>query len=338
MTRSACVAAIGIGCSVAGVALAAEPPTEPSSAGPVSYSSSAGCPGEADFWHAVASHLETTPKPTPRPIGVEAVELEAGALARVTFAGADGSQDVRELTAPTCAEAVAAAALVVALALDARGDRAAKPAPAAKAHRTPSAPSRPPQPSAPALADRRAPESKEAHALALLFGGGGFLEYAVAPTPLYGVSAFLGFSGGKLWDARAGFAYSTTGSVEREAQTATFSFIGARLDGCALPIIESARFVLHPCLAAALGAVHSSGEDSALYRGASESKFWAAGGPLIRARQLFSELALEVYAGPWIPFAGTNTFVFRGPDGDLSFHEVPLVGVLAGASLAFQLP
>jgi hypothetical protein len=338
MTRAACASVIGIGCSVAGVALAAEPPAEASSAG-VSYSASAGCPVEADFWHAVASHLETTPRRTPRPIGVEAVELEAGALARVTFAGADGSQDVRELTAPTCAEAVAAAALVVALALDARGDAAAKPpSPAAKPPPAPGALPRPPEPGAPALADRRAPESKEAHALALLFGGGGFLEYAVAPSPLYGASAFLGVSGGKLWDARAGFAYSTTGSIEREAQTATFSFIGARVDGCAFPIIESARFALHPCLAAALGAVRSSGEDSALYRGASESKFWAAGGPLIRARQLFSELALEVYAGPWIPFAGTSTFVFRGPEGDLSFHEVPWVGVLAGASLSFQLP
>jgi hypothetical protein len=337
MTRAACASVIGIGCSVAGVALAAEQPTEPSSAG-VSYAASAGCPVEADFWHAVASHLESAPKPTPRPIAVEAVELEAGALARVMFAGADGNRDVRELTAPTCAEAVAAAALVVALALDARGDGAAKPPRAAKAPPPPSAPPRPPQPGSPALADRPTPESKEAHAPVLLFGGGGFLEYAVAPTPLFGVSAFLGVSGGKLWDARAGFAYSTAGSVEREAQTATFSFIGARLDGCAFPLVESARFALHPCLAAALGAVHSNGEDSALYRGASASKFWAAGGPLIRARQLFSELALEVYAGPWIPFAGTSTFVFRGPEGDLSFHEVPWVGVLAGASLSFQLP
>jgi hypothetical protein len=144
MFPRSCVVAIGFGCSFANVARAvgpdqpsAEEATQPAAAptlgaaspGSVSYSASPGCPSEAEFWRQVASHLQTVPKPTLRPIQVEAFELEARAFARVTFAGADASRDVRELSAPNCAEAVAVAALVVVLALDARGDEARPPAP-----------------------------------------------------------------------------------------------------------------------------------------------------------------------------------------------------------------
>ena len=98
-----------------------------------------------------------------------------------------------------------------------------------------------------------------------------------------------------------------------------------------------------PCLAAALGAVHSSGEDSALYRGASKSKFWAAGGPVIRARQLFSELALEVYAGPSIPFAGYQHVRVQRARGRSVFPPSPVgrrpgrreLGVPATLSVSF---
>jgi hypothetical protein len=329
-------AVIGIGCAAAsGAAVAVEPDAQPAMSGAVSYSAGPSCPAQAEFWRQVMSHLESAPKPVERPIRVEAFELESGSLARVTFAGADATEDVRELSAPSCAEAVAAAALVVALAIDARGDQASATSPAKR----PSVASDPSEPVAPtALPDRPASSSNDGHALKLLFGGGGFLEYAAAPTPLFGATAFVGVSGGKRWDGRVGFAYSRSGSVEREAQTAEFSFLGARLDGCAFPVVDSERFALHPCLAAAFGALQSSGDDSDLYRGADGSAFWGAGGPLIRARQLFSELALEVYAGPWIRFVGTRTFVFRGPGGDRSFHEVPPVGAMAGANLAFRVP
>jgi hypothetical protein len=98
MRRLARAVVIGIGCSLASGALAVEPEAQPSAPGAVSYAASPGCPGEAEFWRQVASHLEATPKPIERPIRVEAFELESGALARVTFAGANSTEDVRELS------------------------------------------------------------------------------------------------------------------------------------------------------------------------------------------------------------------------------------------------
>jgi hypothetical protein len=346
MRRLAGAAVIAMGCSLAGWALAVEPDAQPSTPGAVSYAASPGCPGEAEFWRHVASHLAAAPEPAKRPISVEAFERESGALVRVTFAGADATEDVRKLSAPTCAEAVAAAALVVALALDARGD-AARPAAAAR----PSTPaSKAPgstndsgaaraSPVSMVLPDQVSSRQKAGRGLRLLFGGGGFLEYALAPAPMLGATAFIGLTGDRRsWDARAGFTYSRTGSVERNAERAEFSLIAARIDGCAFPFVHGERFALHPCLAVELGAAQSRGEDSELYRGADKSTFWGAGGPLLRARQLFDELALELHAGPWIPFAGTRTFVFRGPGNRQSFHEVPPVGVVAGAGLAFAVP
>jgi hypothetical protein len=345
MTSTFRVAVLGIGCSVANAALAVEPgqagvaatPNAPSGTAPssISYSSSPGCPSEADFWRHVSTHLHKVPSGLSQPIQIEAFAFDTGSLVRVTFAGAGTSRDVRELSAPSCAEAVAAAALVVALALDARRD---KPPSSARVKNQLPRPAKPPETSV--LSDEPSPPSHTDDDLHWLFGGGGFVEYAVAPSPLFGATAFAGLSWPEQrWDVRAGFAYSTTGTVEKDAEAAKFWFIGARIDGCAFPFVHGRRLALHPCVAAALGSVQSRGDDSPLYRGVEKSTFWAAAGPLLRARQEFSELSLELHAGPWIPIAGTRTFVFRkSPEDEQSFHDVPPVGVIAGASLAFVAP
>src|SRR5688500_2881460 len=97
------------------------------------YSVGPNCPVESEFWALVESHLRNPSARDALPVRVEASELEGQAQARVTFGSGQGAA-ARELSAATCLEAVQAAALVVALALDARSEeqqRAPRPQPSA---------------------------------------------------------------------------------------------------------------------------------------------------------------------------------------------------------------
>jgi hypothetical protein len=302
------------------------------------YTSGPDCPAESEFWAMVATHLRNPSALDALPVRVELVELEGRAQAKVAF-GSDGRVDAtRELSASTCGEAAQAAALVVALALDARVDEQ-KPVP------PPAPPARPipqPRPTPPRSPDQRdsAPRevSRGESGLYLQLGGGALAQQALAPSPLIGVTAFAGIGDhAAAAEARLGVVFAQSGTTESDDASAEFSLLAGQLEACAFAIVRSERFVVDPCFAVEVGRVVSRGIDSARYAGEERSTLWAALGPLLRARHAFSQLWLEAYGGPWIPVAGTREFVFQDPQGNRSFHEVAPVGLVGGLGLALRL-
>jgi hypothetical protein len=335
----AALLALSSGVLGAGNAIADEPASPPQA---LNYSASATCPARHEFWRQVVGHSRGPPAKPLRPIHVEVLEGDGIALARVTFVDDRGASGARELSGVTCAEAAAAAALVVALEIDAQlGESPApaqRPAPpdAAPTPKTPVDAPRPPPRDA--LVDRRQPDGTREAALVWNVGASAVMEHAVAPDALIGASAFFGVgSRAARWDVRANFVYMRSGVVERAGQSAEFVLLGGRLEGCAFPFLNLERSTLGPCLVAELASVSSSGRTSAGFVGSDESTAWLAMGPLLRFRQTFAELHVELLGGPWFPAIGTRTFVFEQPSGEASFHEVPVVGFTAAAGLSLDL-
>jgi|RhiMethySRZTD1v2_1073278.scaffolds.fasta_scaffold190589_3 hypothetical protein len=305
------------------------------------YSVGPNCPGESEFWALVESHLRNPSARDALPVRVEASELEGQAQARVTF-GNEQSPAARELSAATCLEAVQAAALVVALALDARAQQQQ----GALAPTVPP-PRPPPNASPPRTEPRRVHElpdsaprrvARRPSTLSLEFGAGALIQQAIAPTPLFGAAAFAGL-GHRDWaaDARLGVVYAQSGTTENGDASAEFALLAGQLETCGFALLPRERFVLEPCLAVQIGRVESRGVDSELYAGRSTTHRWGAFGPLLRARHAFGQLWLEAYAGPWIPFLGPREFVFEDPEGNHSFHEVAAVGFTGGLAVALRL-
>jgi hypothetical protein len=293
------------------------------------------CPDESTFWNAVDAHRQKRETLESLKVKVEVSELETGAQARVTFVSSNGANSTRELLASSCREAAGAAALVVALALDAHLEErsAASPLPARSAEPPPRA--APPSPSFPDAAQAR---ERAGRGFFWQFGGGVFAQQAIAPEPLIGAGAFAGLGEREAsWEARIGVVLASSGVTEQNDASARFSLLAAQLEGCAFSIVRTKRFLVGPCLATELGRVKSGGIENSRYLGEARSTFWAAAGPLLRMSYAFSELRLEAYGGPWIRIAGTRDYVFADSQGNRSFHEVPPLGLLGGLRAAFQL-
>jgi hypothetical protein len=311
----------------------------------LSYSAGPSCPTQAEFWRQVVGHLRRIPSETLRPFRVEAEEQNGRAVARVAFGAVGAVTATRELLAESCAEAIAAAALVVALAIDEQLAGSIQmpesPARGGSNDLQPLRPAPPAQPEEPArmLVDRRPSTSAGAIGLDWHASAGAVAEYAVAPSPLLGVVASLGV-GQRVpsWEARVGFVYARSGGVERRGESAEFVLLGGRADACAFPFLNAERTWLEPCLAVELASVQSSGTSTPAFEGLDDHRLWLAMGPLLRLRRVFAELHLELFAGPWLPIAGTSAFIIQRPGGEATFHEVPAVGWLAGAGLSLAVP
>jgi hypothetical protein len=299
------------------------------------YVGGPNCPAEAEFWAQVDAHRQNPSNMGSLAVRVEVFELEGRAQARVMFGAAPAVTATRELSASSCREVAAAAALVVALALDADLDERKSPAlpPARSADPPPPAPAPPPRFPDPAPARPR-----EGSGLFWQLGGGALAQQAIAPSPMIGATAFAGLGQRELpWDARLSFVYAGSGVTHNNDASAEFSLLAGRIEGCAFAIVESERFFVDPCLALELGRVTSNGVENLRYSSEQQSSFWAAGGPLVRARYAFSELWLELFGGPWIPIAGTRDFVFEDPPENRSFHRVPPLGWAGGVRAALHL-
>jgi len=277
----------------------------------------------------------------PLAIAVNLTQRETDARARIEFNDDRGAQSVRDLDAPTCGEVAAAAALVVALAIDTEGSE--QPAPSAEPSPVPTR-AEPQEPPPTFSAPFGAPERDVVRAkrrrdnLFVEAGAGGVAEQAIAPTPLLGLTGFVGLGDADAsWNLRAGVTYARSGVITRGDEQAQFTLLAGAADLCVWPIASGKGWSAQPCAAAELGRLQSEGLETTRYWADSRGSVWGAGGPLVRAQAVFDELRLEARAGPWIPIAGPRTFVFDGPAGESVFHEVPWVGWLAGLNLALRV-
>jgi hypothetical protein len=325
--------------TLAATAAAAQNPT---------YEAGEGCPDEAVFRAELRKHLRSALPVESPAIRVHAQLTGDGAIVRVTQT-TDGTSETREVHAPSCDEAVTAAALVAALAIDAYAD----------AHETPPRPkpapeSAPTSPAPPAVRDRSPRAVSGASELALpdrciqceqrksvtawQAGVGAYAAVGVIPEPLIGLTGFVGLSREPSWDARIGFVFAPATSSNNAERSADFELLGGRLEGCALPVWAESRFRVHPCLMLELASVRSEGTATPDYSPSVERVLRAAGSALIRAQVVLHTLRLEGYAGPTVRIAGTGTYVFTDATGELVYYEAPRIGSTAGVNLAVTAP
>jgi hypothetical protein len=303
----------------------------------ISYTAADGCPSESEFAAEVAAHLKADATDLKLTLSVDVGQANDAAFARVTYVDADGKTVARELTAATCDEVASAAALVTSLAIEVLARESPPPAGAPP----PPPSSTPSPPKQDAMLDEAPPRRSESadsgDSFGWEIGAGAFAESTLAPEPMIGGSAFVGLSHFPEWSVRLHFEASTNLLTQSGDRSAEFQLFAGRLDACALPLVTTTRITLQPCAVAVLGSVRSNGVETDRYYANSERQAWGAAGPLIRAQGKFVELFVDAELGPWFPIIGTRKYVFQEENGEVSFHEVPVVGWFFAAHAALAL-
>jgi hypothetical protein len=274
---------------------------------------------------------------------------ESGFVASLTVRSPDGSETARSVPAPTCAEAVDAAALILAITIDpeaaalesARLEAEAQAKPNARAEETkPKEPeaAKPgvPPPSPPAEnpeVDRTAPKGSGDRLL--VDASVGFVALALSPglTP--------DFSGGVAYEPVLGKAvprfglsvhYARSLAVEAPQGTASFERLGARFDAC--PLRAGSRDLsLRPCLSLETGRLLAKGEGALTSQ--DHPVFWAAAGAFLsgelRAPDTWSARA-EI--GALFPFRRDEFYFDPGHD---IVHTIPPVGIFFAVALELEI-
>jgi hypothetical protein len=320
--------------TLAATAAAAQNPT---------YEAGDGCPDEAIFRAELRKHLRRALPVDSPAILVHAQITEDGAIVRVTQT-TDGTSETREVHAPSCDEAVTAAALVAALAIDAYAD--AHETPASPKPTPENGPTSPAPPAArdrtravsvtsqPALPDRCVECDERKSVTAWQAGLGAYAAAGVIPQPLIGLTGFVGVSREPSWDTRLGFVFAPATSSDNAERSAAFELLGGRLAGCALPMWAESRFRVHPCLMLEVASVRSEGTATPQYSPSVERVLRVMAAPLVRVQVVLQALRLEAYAGPTVRLAGTRTYVFTDTAGEVVYYEAPRFGSTAGVNLA----
>jgi hypothetical protein len=232
---------------------------------------------------------------------------------------ADGTESIRTLEAPSCAEVADALALVVALAIDPHASTEIPAAPSPE-------PTKPPPPPPP---ERGA---------SWRFEGGlaGFVASGFAPEWLLGaqVSAGARLESTEFWAPvmRAGFGYVAEQSFAVTGGRASFGWVGGVLELCPVGIHPSSALSWLLCGRGELGSLRASGSNTVHPR--SSNRTWEAAGPGTLLRFVFVRpLALEASASLLFPWARDRFLM-----GPVVVHEVPVAVGRAGLGLVVALP
>jgi hypothetical protein len=201
---------------------------------------------EGELARAFRIHIDVTPE---------------RALAHMDFVDADGREAKRDVSAPSCDEALRAIALVAALAIEARAEKAqaqagATPRPSPRPTGAPrGGHAEPPTPITRAL-PRQAPERP-----LFRFGFGPMLgaNSGFAPKPALELALALEL---RTDDALfAGWAaIADSGPTDAQGGTAKYRLYTLGAEGCPVALRAGAGFALRPCLGLDAGLVHAAGE------------------------------------------------------------------------------
>jgi hypothetical protein len=317
-----------------------------------------GCPGPRDFDASVRERirrgrLAEDGQPA-REYRVQIRTVGSRFVARLEFTEPNGANRTREVGSETCADAATAIALVTALAIDAAGtEQSDDTGAAAEGTLTPSEALGlvPPETGAPAASAKPAvvpppaaasePASKEHPAagvpLHLAAGVRGSITTSKGPQALPGVELFasLRADGTIPWLVDLGFA-GERGAKERNGPGQTrFSFLGARLRGCAFAWQPLQSLDVRPCAVIETGAVVAEG-----FIDHPETRVdgWFAAGVAGRVTARIGPAAIAVEAGPIFPIT-RNGYVFGPTTGPNSFpvYDVGVVGVYASLGVALEI-
>lgn len=317
------------------------------------YDAPAECPG-ADHVsariRASTAHARPAEGDEPRhDMSVVVSRAETGFVAAIAVRSPDGSETARTVPAPTCTEAVDAAALILAITIDpeaaalessrleAEGKSkpvpdAEKPKPKEPEASKPGAPSPRPPVSNPEV-DRREPKTSRDRLL--VDAGVGFVALALSP----GLSP--DFSGGLAYEPALGkevprfglsVHYARSLAVEAPQGTASFERLGGRFDAC--PLRAGSRDLsLRPCLSFEAGRFLASGAGALTSQ--DHPVFWAAAGAFLSGELRASETwAARAELGALFPFR-QDEFYFD--PGHYIVHTIPPVGVFFAVALELEI-
>jgi hypothetical protein len=329
--------------------LFADDPVEPIT---LSFEGSAGCPDAASFDAQVRARTARF-----RPISAG----ETGRAFHARVATGDGqfvgklvieepgvSPAERTLSGATCADVVAALALVTALAIDPQAKTSAiavtevpveppPPAPTEAPSAAPSAPPAPPpsasapRPSAPSL--RPAPEPERP---LLWLELGSSLALGVTPAPLLTPSLTVeGRFDERSWLAprlRFGLLRGQDGPDAQGSGFTTFTWTAALLEACGLAL-RSGPLRLSPCVATELGVLRGEGDSFAPARASGRTWFAIDLGARL-SLELGDAVSVGLGAELALPFT-KDTFVVEPAR---TVHAVPDVGARFGfgAAIGFE--
>ena len=304
------------------------------------------------------------------------IKFVAGAAAtatlRVTVAGPRGAvagelavarpagkHFVRRIVAPTCAEAVDALALIIAITLDPAHAKA-EPAPTTidggagstpPASTPPDSPARsavpepasppPPLPPPPPFVPAAAAEETAAIApapRAKSWFAAGVAAHAIAgpaPRPMPGAAVHVsaGIDRGSIWSpaARLAFAHTRAGGLDQPGGTADFALDAATVDACPVSL-EVASFAARACAAVTAARLTAQGGNTYSPR-SRQRPFVAAGASLIAALGLGRRFQVDVRVAGGVPII-RDSFQFT-PE---VFYRVASVTLELDLGLSMRFP
>ncbi len=183
-----------------------------------------------------------------------------------------------------------------------------------------------------------APRRKAERPLRAGVFGAPVLETALGPDAT--LQARIGLYGGSPsiwrgtgWLAALSFVSASSNQVRTPVGLAELSWTRARADGClSLPLLKP--LLAYPCLSLDTGVLGGTG---ALSPVRSRSALWLAPGLAGRvALEFFNTFELFADLGGFVPVVRPR-FFFATPTGEQLVHEVPAVGLAAGAGLALRV-
>jgi hypothetical protein len=234
----------------------------------------------------------------------------------------DGKRSRRDLEAPSCAELVDAAAVMVAIETGMDPERAAQPAPA-------SPPALDPDPDS----DRDVSGPARSDGPHFAAGVAGALALGSTATPALGVDVAVAWTPEKTRIAVDG-AYFPPASIENATQGigGRFTLLTFGLTACR-SLLSPTTFDIAPCAGVDVGRISARGEGTRVASSSDESRLWFAARAGVLFTYAFGDLAFRADLGATVPIV-RDTFVIGGID---QVHRPAVVGgrALAGIDVRF---
>jgi hypothetical protein len=307
--------------------VAALSPARADDAARVTYRAAPGCPDAAAFLERVR---ERTPHAVLGQDGANAAfvvtvrSAEGASSGRVDFADSTGERVVRHVAGSTCDEVVSAAALITALAVEAKLTTSDPPP---HGHVEKAAP-------LPDVArEAEPPRGSPTWSVGATAG----VDSWSLPSSAYSAAVF-----GELGSA-APFRYvrlgirGATGATSIDERNASFRLLAGRLSLCPFAIDLAPQFELTPCAGIDIGPLHGEGQASAaLPNTRSATIFWGAAHAALRLRwRMARAFTFELGGELGFPLV-RHDFVFELPHQMVG--QVPVVGagIALGAVVHFR--
>lgn len=299
------------------------------------YTAPPACPSAEQFLAEVAARTSVArpakPNESATTLTVSIQEVAGGNRGSLRLDSPDGSSSARQVAAADCEQVVSALALMTALAVDPDASTAPIPPVVAPPVKPPVAP---PPPVPPRVEKKAQPVVQRPTSTKWRARIGVALEAlgGVAPDPLLAVRPLIEID---RESASASSSLRLTAGWGRETvgQTAEFTLLDARVEGCPFRVRPSRTVRISPCLAFDVGRLEAAGVS--LKPAETVHRPWVAPGAVARLEwHIVNALVVEVGGELFVPLERDRFFV----DQDTTLHRTPSVAGGAEAAVSASFP